>query len=119
MNAAPGQSLTFTSCNWEENGAVSGFGLAAGELLVLTEPALPRGAGSGPEAPLRVPGSTDTFSSLPLPRLTFKLCHLYWNWPGTVRVPAPCKYAHKLAFLSGQILHHEPGAQLCDKLFFL
>ncbi|KAM8990248.1 piwi-like protein 2 [Ara ararauna] len=52
-------------------------------------------------------------------RLTFKLCHLYWNWPGTVRVPAPCHYAHKLAFLSGHILHREPSAQLCDKLFFL
>ncbi|KFO38129.1 Piwi-like protein 2 [Fukomys damarensis] len=52
-------------------------------------------------------------------RLTFKLCHLYWNWPGTIRVPAPCKYAHKLAFLSGQILHHEPSIQLCENLFFL
>ncbi|XP_056427047.1 piwi-like protein 2 isoform X2 [Hyla sarda] len=54
-----------------------------------------------------------------LQRLTFKLCHMYWNWPGTIRVPAPCKYAHKLAFLSGQFLHHEPSFQLCDKLFFL
>ncbi|XP_038602626.1 piwi-like protein 2 [Tachyglossus aculeatus] len=54
-----------------------------------------------------------------LQRLTFKLCHMYWNWPGTIRVPAPCKYAHKLAFLSGQILHHEPAIQLCDRLFFL
>ncbi|KAG9488574.1 hypothetical protein GDO78_004885 [Eleutherodactylus coqui] len=54
-----------------------------------------------------------------LQRLTFKLCHMYWNWPGTIRVPAPCKYAHKLAFLSGQFLHHEPSIQLCDKLFFL
>ncbi|XP_058406544.1 piwi-like protein 2 isoform X2 [Diceros bicornis minor] len=52
-------------------------------------------------------------------RLTFKLCHMYWNWPGTIRVPAPCKYAHKLAFLSGQILHHEPAMQLCENLFFL
>lgn len=60
-----------------------------------------------------------TPSPLAVPRLTFKLCHLYWNWPGTVRVPAPCKYAHKLAFLSGQVLHREPSAQLCDKLFFL
>uniref|UniRef100_A0A2K5DD03 Piwi-like protein 2 n=1 Tax=Aotus nancymaae TaxID=37293 RepID=A0A2K5DD03_AOTNA len=51
--------------------------------------------------------------------LTFKLCHMYWNWPGTIRVPAPCKYAHKLAFLSGQILHHEPAIQLCENLFFL
>lgn len=52
-------------------------------------------------------------------RLTFKMCHLYWNWPGTIRVPAPCKYAHKLAFLSGQYLHSEPAIQLSDKLFFL
>ncbi|XP_034084284.1 piwi-like protein 2 [Gymnodraco acuticeps] len=54
-----------------------------------------------------------------LQRMTFKMCHLYWNWPGTIRVPAPCKYAHKLAFLSGQFLHSEPGIQLSDKLFFL
>ncbi|XP_066495606.1 piwi-like protein 2 isoform X2 [Tiliqua scincoides] len=52
-------------------------------------------------------------------RLTFKLCHMYWNWSGTIRVPAPCKYAHKLAFLSGQVLHHEPAIELCEKLFFL
>ncbi|XP_072834982.2 piwi-like protein 2 [Pogona vitticeps] len=52
-------------------------------------------------------------------RLTFKLCHMYWNWPGTIRVPAPCKYAHKLAFLAGQVLHHEPAMELCEKLFFL
>ncbi|XP_061585786.1 piwi-like protein 2 [Cololabis saira] len=54
-----------------------------------------------------------------LQRLTFKMCHLYWNWPGTISVPAPCKYAHKLAFLTGQYLHSEPGIQLSDKLFFL
>ena len=34
--------------------------------------------------------------------LTYKLTHLYYNWPGTVRVPAPCQYAHKLAFLVGK-----------------
>ncbi|XP_053466166.1 piwi-like protein 2 isoform X3 [Ictalurus furcatus] len=54
-----------------------------------------------------------------LQRLTFKMCHLYWNWPGTIRVPAPCKYAHKLAYLSAQFLHSEPAIQLCDKLYFL
>ncbi|XP_026321629.1 piwi-like protein Ago3 [Hyposmocoma kahamanoa] len=51
-------------------------------------------------------------------RLTYKMCHLYYNWPGTVRVPAPCQYAHKLAFLIGQI-HEEPSEKLADKLFFL
>ncbi|XP_071435063.1 piwi-like protein 2 [Pithys albifrons albifrons] len=54
-----------------------------------------------------------------LQRLTFKLCHLYWNWTGTIRIPAPCKYAHRLAFLAGQILHQEPSAHLSEKLFFL
>ena len=26
------------------------------------------------------------------------MTHMYFNWPGTVRVPAPCQYAHKLAY---------------------
>uniref|UniRef100_A0AAQ5ZMN7 Piwi-like protein 2 n=1 Tax=Amphiprion ocellaris TaxID=80972 RepID=A0AAQ5ZMN7_AMPOC len=63
--------------------------------------------------------NTTNLSPDHLQRLTFKMCHLYWNWPGTIRVPAPCKYAHKLAFLSGQYLHSEPAIQLSDKLFFL
>ncbi|KAM5264118.1 piwi-like protein 2 [Ctenodactylus gundi] len=63
--------------------------------------------------------NTTNLSPDHMQRLTFKLCHMYWNWPGTIRVPAPCKYAHKLAFLSGQILHHEPAIQLCENLFFL
>ncbi|XP_029112945.1 piwi-like protein 2 isoform X2 [Scleropages formosus] len=63
--------------------------------------------------------NTANFTPDHLQRLTFKMCHIYWNWPGTIRVPAPCKYAHKLAFLSGQYLHSDPAVQLRDKLFFL
>jgi len=51
--------------------------------------------------------------------LAYKLCHLYFNWMGTVRVPAPCQYAHKLAYLTGTALHKEPHTKLADKLFFL
>jgi aubergine-like protein len=51
--------------------------------------------------------------------LTYKLTHLYFNWPGTIRVPAPCLYAHKLSFLVGQSLHKEPRIELADRLFFL
>lgn len=54
-----------------------------------------------------------------LQRLTYKMCHLYFNWAGTVRVPAPCQYAHKLAFLAGQALHREPHPALEDLLYFL
>ncbi|XP_052772354.1 piwi-like protein 1 [Mya arenaria] len=52
-------------------------------------------------------------------RLTYKMTHLYYNWPGTVRVPAPCQYAHKLAQLVGQNIHKEPSESLSDRLFFL
>ena len=51
--------------------------------------------------------------------LSYKLCHMYYNWPGTIRVPAPCQYAHKLAHLTGTALHREPNAALSDRLFFL
>lgn len=26
-----------------------------------------------------------------LQRVTYKMTHLYYNWPGTIRVPAPCQ----------------------------
>jgi len=51
--------------------------------------------------------------------LTYKLCHLYYNWPGTVRVPAVCQYAHKLAFLVGNSLHRMPAEGLDDLLYYL
>nr|CAH7766461.1 unnamed protein product [Callosobruchus chinensis] len=52
-------------------------------------------------------------------RLCYKLCHLYYNWPGTIRVPAPCQYAHKLAALVGQYIKKAPSATLSDRLFYL
>ncbi|XP_061211371.1 piwi-like protein 1 [Neopsephotus bourkii] len=52
-------------------------------------------------------------------RLTYKLCHMYYNWSGIIRVPAPCQYAHKLAFLVGQSIHREPDLLLADKLYYL
>ncbi|XP_043279491.1 piwi-like protein Ago3 isoform X2 [Venturia canescens] len=52
-------------------------------------------------------------------RLSFKLCHLYYNWPGTVRVPAPCQYAHKLAYLVGQSIGTQPSDSLANSLYYL
>ncbi|RWS06115.1 piwi-like protein 1 [Dinothrombium tinctorium] len=51
--------------------------------------------------------------------LAYKMTHMYYNWPGTIRVPAPCQYAHKLAFLTGTALRREPNIQLADYLFYL
>jgi len=52
-------------------------------------------------------------------QLTYKLTHLYFNWPGTVRVPAPVQYAHKLAFLVGTSIHNVPHNNLADLLYYL
>eukprot|EP01027_Heterolobosea_sp_BB2_P004320 GEZU01006589.1.p2 GENE.GEZU01006589.1~~GEZU01006589.1.p2 ORF type:complete len:262 (+),score=81.33 GEZU01006589.1:709-1494(+) len=61
-----------------------------------------------------------SFSADYLQNLTFQLCHMYYNWFGTVRVPAPCMYAHKLAFLVGQSVHTEDAKErLSDKLYYL
>lgn len=38
-----------------------------------------------------------------IPKLTYDLCFLYSNWRGPVRVPAPLKYAEKLAKISPTI----------------
>ncbi|KAI0979118.1 hypothetical protein GJ496_007482 [Pomphorhynchus laevis] len=52
--------------------------------------------------------------------MTFKLCHMYFNWTGPIRVPAMCQYAHKLAFLVGTCMSGEPSAeQMYNKLYYL
>ena len=52
-------------------------------------------------------------------KLSYKLCHMYYNYFGTVRVPAPCQYAHKLAFLVSQSLKNLPHPNLRNTLYFL
>ncbi|XP_050528913.1 protein argonaute-3-like [Daktulosphaira vitifoliae] len=52
-------------------------------------------------------------------RLSYKLCHLYYNWCGTIKVPAPVQYAHKLAFLIGQNVRQMPHEKLNNTLFYL
>jgi len=51
--------------------------------------------------------------------LTYKMCHLYYNWAGTIRVPAPCQNAHKVAYLAGKSLHKAPGQKLSHLLYYL
>ncbi|XP_046683937.1 piwi-like protein Ago3 [Homalodisca vitripennis] len=63
--------------------------------------------------------NTTTMDPDKIQRLTYKMCHLYYNWSGTIRVPAPCQYAHKLAHLVGSSIHKDPAQILCDSLFFL
>ena len=50
---------------------------------------------------------------------TYMMCHLYFNWPGTVKDPAVCQYAHKLANLVGGNVHGQPSDRLADLLYYL
>jgi len=52
-------------------------------------------------------------------RLSFKLSHAYYNWSGTVAVPAPCQYAHKLAYLTGVATKDQTHPNLDNLLYFL
>ncbi|CAL8126172.1 unnamed protein product [Orchesella dallaii] len=52
-------------------------------------------------------------------RFTFKLCHMYFNWSGTVTVPAPCQYAKKLAYLTGLALGAPAHERLSHSLHYL
>lgn len=51
--------------------------------------------------------------------LTYKLCHLYYNWSGTTRVPCVLQYAQKLAVLVGQYLHTVPNGRMENQLYYL
>lgn len=51
--------------------------------------------------------------------IAFKMCLNYFNWTGGVRVPAPCQYAHKLAFQTGENIHAVPHVSLANSLHFL
>lgn len=52
-------------------------------------------------------------------KLSYQLTHMYFNWPGSVRVPAPCQYAHKLANMVGEHLHDDPNQIMNSKLYYL
>jgi len=52
-------------------------------------------------------------------RLTFKQCHLFYNWSGTVAVPAVCQYARKLAEFTAIALKAEAKQRLTTQLYFL
>lgn len=54
-----------------------------------------------------------------LARLAYKLCHMYYNWEGAVKVPAPCIMAHKIAYFVGQCLHSPVTHSMRTLAFYL
>lgn len=53
-------------------------------------------------------------------QLAYALTHLYYNWTGNLRVPAPIQYAHKLAYLVGESdFIFPPRPELANLPYFL
>uniref|UniRef100_A0A182MXI9 Piwi n=1 Tax=Anopheles dirus TaxID=7168 RepID=A0A182MXI9_9DIPT len=50
---------------------------------------------------------------------TYKQTHLYYNWSGTLAVPAVCQYAQKLAHLTANSLHQQSDGKLDHLLYYL
>jgi len=61
----------------------------------------------------------NNFSSDEIQCLTHRLCYMYENWTGPIRVPSPVMYAHKIAYLYGKLVNGEPNKSLLGKLHFL
>lgn len=40
---------------------------------------------------------SDDLSKADIENLTYALCYMYSNWAGSIKVPAPCQLAHKIA----------------------
>lgn len=51
--------------------------------------------------------------------LSYKLCHLYFNWGGTVRLPCVSQFAKKLAFITSQSISKRVHENLQETLYFL
>lgn len=51
--------------------------------------------------------------------LTYNLCFMYYNWQGGIRVPAPCMYAHKIAYLVGKHTGINFDQKLANTYFYL
>lgn len=47
----------------------------------------------------------------------YKMCYLYYNWTGGIKIPAPCQYAKKLAFLVGEKISTKREFNLPDARF--
>eukprot|EP00761_Pharyngomonas_kirbyi_P003549 gb/GECH01003553.1/.p1 GENE.gb/GECH01003553.1/~~gb/GECH01003553.1/.p1 ORF type:complete len:801 (+),score=100.64 gb/GECH01003553.1/:1-2403(+) len=51
--------------------------------------------------------------------LTYKLCHMYYNWTGTIRIPSPLMYAQKLSQFMSTVNTDHFHESLAHNKFYL
>lgn len=59
---------------------------------------------------MHVPLNESPLKKIELQQLSYALCHYYFNWAGSIKVPAPCQYAHKIAdfYVSSGLARKKP-----------
>ncbi|XP_055334616.1 piwi-like protein 1 [Paramacrobiotus metropolitanus] len=50
---------------------------------------------------------------------TFQMAHMYYNWSGTIKVPAVCQYAMKMATMCAEVTKKQPNQNLRHKMWYL
>ena len=54
-----------------------------------------------------------------LAKFSFGLSHLYYNWKGAIKLPAPTQLSHKLALMVGESVHKDSSFNLKKTLWYL
>jgi aubergine len=62
---------------------------------------------------------SSTFSVDAIQNLTYRLSHMYYNFPGGVRLPAPAQYAKKLAHMVATSVQANVHPRLRETLYYL
>ena len=52
-------------------------------------------------------------------QLSMNLCWSYFNWQGPIKVPSPVQYAHKSAFLIGELQDSNVKTSLKNSMYYL
>jgi hypothetical protein len=63
-----------------------------------------------------VPKNDSCLKRADIHQLTYALCYYYFNWAGSIKVPAPVQYAHKIAeFFTNINAHKKKAVESCGQ----